>query len=208
MSIIINYAIFNSQVIKNHNHTSRCIKQNNHKVQCNLFFINKRYILKLKVVFFRILQYLIHVNIIGHIFFTSGKILYVLFILKNNTVYVNYYCCYHQSIPAGKPNFVFPSLAKLDWEGLRCDTHKYTHNMPKTASDAWQHWLNKVEVLVHIPVDYECPVVQLKNAQRAPSAAQISPLLAEMRNKETQCTQEVSKQIIIYLKKYLDNTLC
>ena len=198
MSIIINYAIFNSQVIKNHNQTSRCTKQNNHKVRCNLFFINKRYILKLKVVFFRILQYLIHVNIIGHILFKSGKRLYVMFILNNNTVYVNY-CCYHQSIPAGKSNFVSPSLAKLDLEGLRCDTAKYHHNLPKTASDAWQHWLNKVEVLVRIPVDYDYPVVQLKNAQRtqpAPPAAQISPFLAEMRDKETQHTQEVGKQII------------
>ena len=102
-------------------------------------------------------------------------------------------------IPAGKPNFVSPSLAKLDLEGLRCDTPKYHHNLPKTASDAWQHWLNKVEVLVHIPVDYKCPVVELKNAQRtqpATPAAQMSPLLAEMRDKKTQHTQEVSKQII------------
>ena len=84
------------------------------------------------------------------LYFSLVRILCVMFILNNNTGYV--WCCYHQSPLDGKPNFVSPSLAKLDLKGLRHDIPKYYQNIPKTASDTWEHWLDKVDVLVHIPV--------------------------------------------------------
>lgn len=68
----------------------------------------------------------------------------------------------HQSVPDGKLNLVSPLLAKLDLEALMPDILKYHQNMPKTASDAWEQWLEKV-VLTHVPDDFEWPVDKLKN---------------------------------------------
>lgn len=102
----------------------------------------------------------------------------------------------HQSVPDGKLNLVSPLLAKLDLEALMPDIPKYHQNMPETASDAWEQWLDKVDTLAHVPNDYDWPIDILKNAARArppPPAALISPDLLEMRDKETQPTQEVHK---------------
>jgi len=102
-----------------------------------------------------------------------------------------------QSLPNGKPNLVTPSLVKLDVDALRRDIPRYHHNMPKEAADAWEGWLNQLDGLTQVPESYNWPVDVLKKSTRtepAPPVAQISPDLLELRERETQQTQEVRNQ--------------
>lgn len=82
-------------------------------------------------------------------------------------------------------------------DALRRDIPKYHQNMPKEAADAWEGWLYQLDGLTHVPDNYNWPVDMLKTSNRtepAPPAAQISPDLLELRERETQQTQEVSRQ--------------
>ena len=100
-----------------------------------------------------------------------------------------------QSVPTGQPKLVTPSLAKLDVDALRRDIPRYQHNMPKEASDTWEKWLHQLDELTFVPASYCCPIEKLAKSARtepAPPTSLIAPDLLELRERETQQTQEVS----------------
>ena len=106
-----------------------------------------------------------------------------------------------QSLPIGKPKLVTPSLVKMDIEALRRDIPRYHQNMPKEAADVWEGWFSHLDELTCVPDSYCWPIDKLRQSARtapAPPAAQISPDLLELRDRETRQIQEVSPQECIY----------
>ena len=107
-----------------------------------------------------------------------------------------------QSVPTGQPKLVTPSLAKLDVDALRRDIPRYQHNMPKEASDIWEKWLHQLDELTFVPASYCCPIEKLAKSARTeptPPASLIAPDLLELRERETQQTQEVSPTTCMWL---------
>ena len=67
--------------------------------------------------------------------------------------------------------------------------------MPKEASDTWEKWLHQLDELTFVPASYCCPIGKLAKSVRtepAPPASLIAPDLLELRERETQQTQELS----------------
>ncbi|XP_074628853.1 uncharacterized protein LOC141886566 isoform X1 [Acropora palmata] len=99
-----------------------------------------------------------------------------------------------KSVPTGQPKLVTPSLAKSDVDALRRDIPRYQHNMPKEASDTWEKWLHQLDELTFVPASYCCPIEKLAKSARtepAPPTSLIAPDLLELRERETQQTQEI-----------------
>ena len=97
-------------------------------------------------------------------------------------------------MPTGKPGLVQPTLHKIDAAALKRDLKKFEENYPERVSKVWAQWLQDLDKLLELPIDWVWPLEVLEKCPKVrPSNEEVSvpTTLQAMRDKETGATQQV-----------------
>ena len=97
-------------------------------------------------------------------------------------------------MPAGKPGLVQPTLHKIDAATLKRDLKTFEDNYPARVSRVWAQWLQDLDRLLELPVDWVWPLEVLEKCPKVrPSNEDVAipTTLQAMRDKETEATQQV-----------------
>lgn len=104
--------------------------------------------------------------------------------------------CYYllKTVPTGKPGLVQPTLHKIDVAALKRDLKKFEENYPERVSRVWAQWLQDLDKLLELPIDWVWPLEVLEKCPKVrPSNEDVAvpTTLQAMRDRETEATQQV-----------------
>lgn len=95
-------------------------------------------------------------------------------------------CLVIKSIPTERPNFVQPTLNKIDVEALKRDLKKFEEHYPVGISRAWTQWLQDVDKRLDLPTDWEWPLDILKRSSKVQRPANEDVTIPDKETVETQ----------------------